>query len=402
MASELQRLVDSLGRRLERSVAIDDPDIHLLAYSPQSAQVDPVRVESVMRRKVPDEVVRYLREVGIGQATQMFSVPPRPEIDLLVTRVGMPVRYGETLLGFVWLVLCDGPVTDSDAAALRQAAEQAALILHREYLIGEVNRGRERELVRDLIDEDPRVRADAAANLIEEDLVNPGSTVALVVMFSPDAQHDVGDKQRLALAAGLRHGRNRLLPHSCLQLERPDHGILIATSPAPAEDHRIEEFAALVHARVCGESGLAEQECWVGVGRSQSRLADAHVSYTQARRAAEVARIVRVLGPSVRYANLGVYGLLAELSSDRLAGSLHPGMCDLLAMDNDGLVETLEIFLDNAGSVRRAAEKLCVHRASLYYRLRRIEEVTGADLSDGDDRLVLHLSLKVARLMALR
>ncbi|MFI7166589.1 helix-turn-helix domain-containing protein, partial [Rhodococcus erythropolis] len=48
------------------------------------------------------------------------------------------------------------------------------------------------------------------------------------------------------------------------------------------------------------------------------------------------------------------------------------------------------------------SEALCVHRGSLYYRLRRIQEITRADLANGDDRLALHLSLKVARLLDLR
>ena len=45
------------------------------------------------------------------------------------------------------------------------------------------------------------------------------------------------------------------------------------------------------------------------------------------------------------------------------------------------------------------AEALFLHRASLYYRLQRIEELTGASLKSGSDRLVLHLGLKLARLL---
>ncbi|MEO3876485.1 helix-turn-helix domain-containing protein [Nonomuraea sp. B12E4] len=58
--------------------------------------------------------------------------------------------------------------------------------------------------------------------------------------------------------------------------------------------------------------------------------------------------------------------------------------------------------MGNAGDVKRTAASLCIHRASLYYRLRRIEEIASVDLSSGDDRLALHLGLKVARLIRLR
>ena len=46
----------------------------------------------------------------------------------------------------------------------------------------------------------------------------------------------------------------------------------------------------------------------------------------------------------------------------------------------------------------RAAEALRVHRQTLYYRLSRIGALTGLDLADGQDRLLLHASLKAARL----
>ena len=39
-----------------------------------------------------------------------------------------------------------------------------------------------------------------------------------------------------------------------------------------------------------------------------------------------------------------------------------------------------------------------MHRQTLYYRLARIAELTGLDLADGDARLLLHASLRSARL----
>ena len=41
---------------------------------------------------------------------------------------------------------------------------------------------------------------------------------------------------------------------------------------------------------------------------------------------------------------------------------------------------------------------LSLHRGGLYYRLRRIEEIAGVNLHDGEDRLMCHLALRLARL----
>ena len=47
-----------------------------------------------------------------------------------------------------------------------------------------------------------------------------------------------------------------------------------------------------------------------------------------------------------------------------------------------------------------AANALSMHRATLYRRLERVEEITGMDLQNGDDRLLAHLGLRLHRLNA--
>ena len=62
------------------------------------------------------------------------------------------------------------------------------------------------------------------------------------------------------------------------------------------------------------------------------------------------------------------------------------------------MLEALEGLLENGGDVAEAARALHLHRASLYRRLARVEEITGFDLSRGDDRLLAHLGLRLYRL----
>ena len=65
------------------------------------------------------------------------------------------------------------------------------------------------------------------------------------------------------------------------------------------------------------------------------------------------------------------------------------------------LTATAGVWLDCAGSPQRAAAELRIHRQTLYYRLGRIAELTGLDLADGADRLLLHLGVRAARLTPL-
>jgi sugar diacid utilization regulator len=323
---------------------------------------------------------------------------------LTLERIGMPIRYERSLLGYLWLVKSDGPLSDQDAASVREAAGQIALILHREYLASEVARSRERELLRDLVSADASLRAEAADALIEEELVVAGPVSALVVTLAHERGAPLDEQGRLALHITVDHGRRRLSPGHAVTLNRPDHSLLLAIWPGARTatvDKASAELAAAVRDRLVTEVGSASAPtCWVGIGSTQKRLGDSHVSYLQARRAADVARITGALGTTVPYARLGVYALLAKLSQDELADGIHPGIRPLLGptSEHHDLIETLQAYLDNAGDVQRTAAQLHIHRATLYYRLRRVEEVAGLDLARGDDRLAVHLSLKLAQL----
>jgi DNA-binding PucR family transcriptional regulator len=133
----------------------------------------------------------------------------------------------------------------------------------------------------------------------------------------------------------------------------------------------------------------------VGIGRSRPALAEAAESYREARHAAEVTARVPGLGRTAEWAKLGVYRMLTHLPDQEL----HPGLEGLLAdAQYLPLLETLETYLDLAGSAVATSRVLRLHRTSLYYRLQRVEKLARTDLKDGGERLALHLSLKMARL----
>jgi PucR C-terminal helix-turn-helix domain len=59
---------------------------------------------------------------------------------------------------------------------------------------------------------------------------------------------------------------------------------------------------------------------------------------------------------------------------------------------------TIRAYLDCGANVQQAAALLRIHRTTLYWRLARVTDLLAADLSRGDDRLKLHLALKLAEL----
>lgn len=77
---------------------------------------------------------------------------------------------------------------------------------------------------------------------------------------------------------------------------------------------------------------------------------------------------------------------------------LHPAVLMLKQYDAEkgtDLYDSLYTFLKNDRNTAETAKKLCVHRNSMQYRLRRIEEITKVDLDDPDTRLHVWLSCKM-------
>jgi len=97
-----------------------------------------------------------------------------------------------------------------------------------------------------------------------------------------------------------------------------------------------------------------------------------------------------------------VYRPLAKLPAGaEAAASLDPRLATLLDRADGPVITTLETYLDLAGDAKASAERLSLHRGTLYYRLQKAEQIAGVNLRNGGDRLALHLGFKLARLTGL-
>jgi DNA-binding PucR family transcriptional regulator len=62
---------------------------------------------------------------------------------------------------------------------------------------------------------------------------------------------------------------------------------------------------------------------------------------------------------------------------------------------NSELVRSLAEYLERGGSLDQAAESLFIHRSTLKYRLGRVANLAGVDLTDPDTRFNLQLATRV-------
>ncbi len=103
-------------------------------------------------------------------------------------------------------------------------------------------------------------------------------------------------------------------------------------------------------------------------------------------------------GPVSDWNDLGIYGLLVHFPPQQLLANAIFAKLQALIENHPALAETLITYLDSGCNGLKTSRLLFIHRATLQHRLNKIEELTGKDLDSGEDRLALHLGLKLALL----
>ncbi|MFE6777998.1 PucR family transcriptional regulator [Streptomyces sp. NPDC057702] len=118
-------------------------------------------------------------------------------------------------------------------------------------------------------------------------------------------------------------------------------------------------------------------------------------AYRQAEQALSVARRRgRVLVEHEQVAAGSVLPLLADDAVRAFADGLLRALYDHDATGRGDLVASLRAWLSRHGQWDAAAAELRVHRHTLRYRMRRVEEILGRSLDDPDVRMELWLALK--------
>jgi PucR-like helix-turn-helix protein len=372
---DLQDLVDEVSTLLHAPATLEDREFTLLAFcaheqdptdDPTSGgTMDAVRARSILRRGSTAEVRRRFEEFGITRAAAPVRIPADPAAGIL-TRLCLPVRSGDQLHGYLWL-LDEGrtDVADPAAPGLAEAVALAA------------EAGR-------LLAEDHPAAADRAAALRSVLTGPPPSRAVRTLTEALGAGTPVTLVALLPAVPGLPAGWTP-----------PGAGALTAVLAGGAEVAVLLPLPGNGDPRPAGALSAAALNglppgSTAGIAAARRGCAELPAQWHEARTAARVAAVDPALAPAASWPELGAWRQVAALPGP------DPSLAPLLA--DSVLTGTAEVWLDCAGSPQRAAARLCIHRQTLYYRLGRIEELTGLDLTDGGDRLLLHLGVRAARL----
>ncbi|MEU0007394.1 PucR family transcriptional regulator [Streptomyces sp. NPDC006314] len=171
--------------------------------------------------------------------------------------------------------------------------------------------------------------------------------------------------------------------------------VVLAADGGAAAAACAEYAAALEAARAVPEqSGGDDYELVVGLSAPAGPIAAA-AAYKQAEQALSVARRRgRVFVEHEQLAAGSMLPLLADDAVKAFADGLLRALHEHDATGRGDLVASLRAWLSRHGQWDAAAADLGVHRHTLRYRMRRVEEILGRSLDDPDVRMELWLALK--------
>ncbi|MFB6780592.1 PucR family transcriptional regulator [Streptomyces sp. NPDC056352] len=382
MKGDYQELVDEISALLGVPATLENRDFGLVAFgahdSDDDTAMDPVRTRSILTRRSTPAVRAWFEGFGIARATGPVRIPAAPEAGVFRGRICLPVRHRGVVLGYVWLLDADPGPTDEQLTAAMDVAARIGALLSEEARAG-TDLSREFGAV---LTAGRGWQRDMAVAALREALGPDADGLHTVVCVTPWPD-DMPSARTVPSAAAL------------------------STVPSPARADTLS-LAALVRLRssdvldpaVTAADRLrtaAGRTATAGIGVPRRGLPELAAAWHEAAAAARAAAAESRLGPVAEWSAIGPYRLLTALPS---ATDTAPDLTvrTLLTPPHAELARTAEVFLDCAGQASRTAAELGIHRQTLYYRLSRVEQLTGLDLNDGEDRLLLHMALKGARL----
>ena len=364
-----------------------------------------VLCEAAYRRKLGAEFVADLwRLIGDRRADrQNFAL----SMDGVGSGVQVyPVVASHRIGAFLAVVKDSGDFSEYDRIILHNVVTVTALELVKKKAVAET----EKRLAGDFFDE------LIASDLYEEEIarrlaffgLEPQSPhlIVLIDIDDADAEAAGGDradaaaqdvKERLHWTVDEFMARRDVL---CISASRSD-SVVVLVQPGKMDAEEVIGLAGELQG-VIGEM-VPEVSISLGIGRPHRQLIDLRQSYYEASYAIKIRRLKGEPGVIASFADLGSYGLLLGLQDtlslevfyDSVLGKLQ----EYDEQNSSDLVKSLACFLEANGHWGDAAEKLYVHRHTLRYRMKRVEEITGRDLDQSQDRMEFWLALKAKELI---
>ncbi|MCA0173835.1 PucR family transcriptional regulator [Bacillus sp. RAR_GA_16] len=391
----LEDLADCIRENLGCPVTIEDSDHRILAYSSHDENVDPARIATIMKRKVPEEVIKSLWKKGV--IPQLFEsddpviIPAIPEVGL-GQRVAISVRKNEELLGFIWAQL-NWEVTQEELALLKKAAKVVKNQILKLDIKKRQSEEGHREFFWKLLTGHYTKEEDLQKQASMYQLKLTGEMAIVIFEFRDEIQQSLERHMNYYIQA------SHQIELIYSTLDQNQLILLVRPSDQHHSADQLSHFVQIFVGKISNRLGVDTLKGGAGtLYQSPLSIKD---SYREALHVLSVKeRFKEEVKAIYSYQELGIYQFIDLLYKERqfVQNIYIEKLKHYDRLHHTQLLETLETYLQHDSNVKVAAQVLHVHTNTLNYRLRRIADVANLDLKDANQKVTLFLDLKIEQL----
>jgi purine catabolism regulator len=398
-ANSLTPVAATLAELIEHDVIICNADMQYLARAGKEC--------TVFYQFFPDEV-ENTQHVGLSNTIIGWAASGKRTFAFFSIHVRQR-RYGYILVDL------QEPLTELHSIAIEHAITVAAVQLVKEEAVVQAQKSYQRDLLEDLIS--GAFKSKELAFSRAEALGLSLNKQQIIIIIDIDNFSGFIERTRLNDEECTALLKNQLasIVSNCVQridwralvVQRSDSVVVIMPAPLhdPVSAGQTPMRAVLQQLAQNIRKKVSEQCQDVTVSIGISSLVDDPLAiapkYQEVRNVIKLTRKMQGEGRIAFWEDVEIYSLLGQLGQplERFYEA-KLGQLDCPAVKNrEELITTLKVFLECQGNSVETAEKLFIHRNTLRYRLQRIEQILGLDLSRPDERFTLWLAVNVRALL---
>ena len=388
----LQFLIEEAASALGNPIVVVDPTYRYVAHHLGNLPEDDTRLAQVMTEEIAnetvlDEAVAYIRDSRIDSAIAR-SKGPYEQFNTILScnTMTLAIMVHGVCIAHVMMMERERPFRDIDREAFVRLASFIAQEMQKSEVWGPTSGELGSYFLENLLnDRSPSI----AITKRRMKALNFHPKPVLYVVCLHTGGEGLSQVQCEYIAGQLRP----LLHHA---LYTRHHQQLVALLSRD-EDVGFSSRAECKLRDVAALNGLS-----VGVSNLFTSIIDTRKGYEQARLAIRYGEVTSHAiddGPLYRYCDY-TFPHMLNLAGRRtnLLDLCHPALLNLMEYDTNHtneLMETLFCYLQVAGSTARAAQLLNMHKNTMLYRLGRIKDLLGMDLTSGEDLFMLQVSYRI-------
>ena len=391
----LEGLADRIGKVLDCPITIEDANHRIISYSTHEENVDDARIATIVRRKVPENVINSLWKHGVMaklfEQGEPVIIPAIKKVGL-GNRIAVSVRKNNEVLGFIWAQTNNEVPGEGKLQLLKDAAN----LVEKQLLKHQIKKRRAEESYQEFFWQLLTGHVNQT-NVIERQakrfgLQLDGNLAIVMIEYDCEVTQTI-EKHSYYLTETLQlvqvvcrvFDQNQLI--LLIRLESSDNAIHVLNEFIKKFIHKISERLQIKH--VLGSCGT--------IYSAAQHIKD---SYQHALKVLELKeQFPKELQRIYSYQELGIYQFLDELYQIRKRDHYQNYTIEKLrAYDlqhKTNLLTTLSVYLECDSNVHQAAELIHVHTNTLGYRLKRMIDIAEIDLKDPNQKITLYLDLKL-------